>query len=186
MPDYIPRTDEGKILWLNQFLSWVTVNGATHGLGSTDISLLTTAVGNATNSFSVHETAQAAARAACSTKNDNIGAAIALAREDAQRIQTYPSTTDADRHNAGITIPDTTPTPSSDDKILNIPAPLLLLDFSVRRQVTIHWGPNPHNEHQNARPAGNQIRCGRTALRPWNRLRIRGRPRPDRPLGVPR
>jgi len=154
MPDYIPRTDEGRILWLTQFTAWLNANGASHGFNSIDINAMTTATTAATTAFTGYETARAAAKAARTTKDDKIGEAIALAREDAQRIQTYPTTTDADRANAGLTIPDTTSTPSSDDKILTTPAPLLLLDFSVRRQVTIHWGPNPHNEHQNARPAG--------------------------------
>ena len=32
--------------------------------------------------------------------------------------------------------------------------PLLLLDFHLRHQVSIHWGPNPGNERQNAKPRG--------------------------------
>lgn len=51
-------------------------------------------------------------------------------------------------------MPDTIPTAASAQDVLTTPAPLLLLDFSVRRQVTIHWGPNPGNEHGNARPSG--------------------------------
>ena len=108
----------------------------------------------ATTAFTDNETAQAAAKAATAAKNDALGAAIALARDDAQRIQTYPTTTDADRAAAGLTVPDSTPTSTPADKILTIEPPLLLLDFSQRRQVTIHWGVNPHNERENARPQG--------------------------------
>ena len=49
---------------------------------------------------------------------------------------------------------DTTPTRLAPDAIFAIPPPLLSLDFSIRHQVTIHWGPNPCNERNNARPAG--------------------------------
>lgn len=154
MADYIPSTDEEKIMWLNQFTTWLNANGAAHGFNSVDMNAMLTATTAATTAFTDHENAKAAARAATAEKNDKLGAAIALARDNAQRIQTYPTTTDAARAEAGLTIPDTTPTAEAEDKILTIPAPLILLDFSVRRQVTIHWGPNPSNEQRNARPAG--------------------------------
>ena len=154
MSHYIPSTDIEKIAWLVRFTAWMVTNGVNHGFSQNDINDLTTVTNTATNTYTAHETAQDAAIGATAAKNNTLSTAIALARDDAQRLQVYPTTTDSDRGNAGITIPDTTPTATLEDKILAIPAPLLLLDFSVRRHVTIHWGPNPSNERQNGRPHG--------------------------------
>lgn len=154
MADYIPGTDEGKILWLNQFTTWLVANGGIYGFNTGDINAMQAATTTATTSFTDHETAKAAARAACATKHNDIGAAIALARQDAQRLQTNPAMTDGARAEAGLTIPDDIKTAASPDAISEITPPLMQLDFSIRQQVTIHWGPNPGNEHQNAKPAG--------------------------------
>jgi hypothetical protein len=154
MADYIPRSDEEKVIWLNQFSNWMLANGATHGFTVDEVNAMRTAALVAMDALTDLETARAAAKAATATKNTAMGTAIALAREDAQRLQSWPGTTDTDRADAGITIPDKTPTKTPDDYILTIEAPLILLDFSVRRQVTIHWGPNPADEQQNGRPAG--------------------------------
>ena len=154
MPDYIPSTDIDKVMWLNQFSNWLLANGATHGFTVPEVDAMRDAATVASEAYTDLETARAAARAATATKNDALGAAIAMARADAQRLQNWPTTTDADRAAAGISIDDGQPSPASPEAILTVPAPLILLDFSVRRQVTIHWGQNPANENLNARPAG--------------------------------
>ena len=154
MADYIPRDDAGKILWLENFRTWLTAYGGTHGFAPAEISAFVTAVGNASFAVTNNQTSQAIARSTTAAKNTAIAAAIALARDDAQRIQTYPTTTDAERAAAGITVPDTTGTAAAADAVMSVPSPLILLDFSVRRQVTVHWGPNPSNERENGRPGG--------------------------------
>ena len=110
--------------------------------------------GTANTAFADHVTAQAAAKAATATKNQALGEAIAMARDIAQRVQLDPNTTDADRAAAGLTMPAVGPTPTSADAIMALDPPQQLLDFSIRHQVTVHWGPNPGNEHQNAKPHG--------------------------------
>ena len=98
MRDYIPKDDAGKVLWLNSFSLWLTTNGAAHGFTPAEMTAMATAAGNAAFTLGNNATEQA------------IAAAIALARDDAQRLQTWPTTTDAERAAAGITIADTTPT----------------------------------------------------------------------------
>lgn len=157
MSDYIPSDEAGKILWLTNFAAWLSAHGAGHGFSPAEIFDLNGRVSGATSAVANNVTQQAAARAATAAKNAAITSAIDLARDDAQRLQTAPGMTDAERAAAGITILDVTPTPGAGGGaggILTIPPPLLLLDFSVRRQVTVHWGTNPANEHQNARPSG--------------------------------
>ncbi|HOC67831.1 MAG TPA: hypothetical protein PKO23_03420 [Candidatus Hydrogenedentes bacterium] len=154
MSDYIPRSAGERILWLNRFSSWLLAHGAAHGFTVDEVNAMRDAATVAMDAYTDLEAARAAARAATATKNATLVAAVALAREHAQRIQAWPTTTDADRADAGLTVPDTTPTKTPEDLVLTVPAPLILLDFSVRRQVTVHWGPNPANEQQNGRPRG--------------------------------
>ena len=167
MHDYIPRGEAGRIRWLSNFAMWLNAHGATHGFSPAEISAVNAAAADAALAVTNSATQQAAARVAITAKSIAITAALKLSRTTAKRLQSYPTTTDGDRAGAGITIPDTTVTAAPPDHVMTIPPPLLLLDFSVRRQVTIHWGPNPSNEHQNARPAGTfgcQIQAARGGL----------------------
>ena len=154
MNDYIPKDEANRLIWLTNFSNWVNLNGLTHGFTAAEISALSNASAEAATAVGVNATAQANARAATIAKNTALGDAIALARADAQRLQSWPTTTDEDRAAAGITVPDSDSTSTPGDQVLTVAPPLLLLDFSVRRQVTVHWGPNPSNELKNGRPAG--------------------------------
>jgi len=154
MHDYIPTNEADKMQWLANFTTWVGINGASHGLSPTEANDLVVKTGNANSAFGDNVAAQAAAKAATAAKNTALAEVFAMARDFAQRIQNDPNTSDADRAAAGLTIHDAGITPTHADDALTIAPPLLLLDFSVRRQVTIHWGTNPANEHQNHRPAG--------------------------------
>ena len=154
MPDYIPRGEASRILWLSNLAAWLNAHGATHGFTPAEISAFNTAATAAKTALSDNVALKAAARAGTTTKKAAIAAALEMARDNVRRIQSAPNTTDGDRGAAGITIPDTNPTPTPADAILTIEPPLLVLDFSVRHQVSVHWGPNPANEQQNGRPAG--------------------------------
>jgi len=154
MADYIPGDEAGKINWLGIFAPWIGANGATHGFSPAEITDFLATAAQAPLEVDNYLIAQAALRAALTTKHTAINAAIERSRDFAQRLQNDPNTTDADRSAAGITIRDTIGTPEALSDILTIPAPRILLNFSVRRQVTIHWGPNPGDERHNGRPAG--------------------------------
>ena len=154
MADYIPKDEPTRLLWLLNAATWLTANGAAHGFTPAEITAYTTVVAGASTALTNNVTAQAAAKAATAAKNTAFGAAIALARDNAQRLQNDPNMTDEERAAAGLTIRDTTPTPTAADDVMLIEPPLLKLDFDIRRQVTAHWGPNPGDERHNGRPAG--------------------------------
>ena len=151
---YIPDIEAEKIVWLENFNNWVAANGATHGLSATEITELDTKKGAADTAFTANVAAQDAARGATANKNNLLGDVIAYARDLAQRIQHDPNTTDQDRGNAGLTIPDDDPSKSDPDDILSVTPPDVHLDFSIRQQVTVHWGPTPQDERRNGRPHG--------------------------------
>jgi len=154
MPGYIPSSDAEKLIWLANFNTWTGAKGVTHGLSPADVAQLDTETGNSNIAYADYTTARDAAQGATANKNAVLGQAIALARDLAQRIQHDPNTTDQDRADAGLTVPDHTPTPHDADAVLAITPPIVHLDFSIRQQVTIHWGPNPQDERNNGKPAG--------------------------------
>ena len=154
MSDYIPSTDPEKVLWLLALTDWLETNGAAHGFTPVEITDFQTEVGAAQTALNTHIAAQDAARAATIAKNEAIGTAIATGRDYAQKLQHDLSMTDADRAAAGITVPDPDKTPAAPQSVAEMEPPLLLLDFHIRHQVSIHWGPNPGNEHENGKPRG--------------------------------
>ncbi|MCK5861781.1 MAG: hypothetical protein KAH38_04815 [Candidatus Hydrogenedentes bacterium] len=154
MDDYIPGNETKKVQWMKSFAVWLTAHGATHGFSSDEITAFNTAATAASTAVADNSKAQTAARAATTTKNTAITRVTTLARRNAQRLQSVPHMTDKDRSEIGITIRDTIKTAVSADAIKAIEPPMLLLDFSVRRQITIHWGHNPANENKNGRPTG--------------------------------
>ena len=154
MSDYIPSNEAEKIAWLNHFTTWLLANGGTFGFNTGDLTSMQNATNEAATSFTDNESAKAAAIAATATKNNKVGEALALARQDVRQLQANPQVTDGDRGNAGITIPDTDKSEQSADAIAEIDSPILYLDFSIRHQVIVHWGPSPKDEQRNAKPHG--------------------------------
>lgn len=150
---YIPDDDMGKILWFKAFDTWLQAHGAAHAFSPADIAELTAKTAEFDAALLANQKAKAAAKAATEAKNAARTTVTALARRYAQKLQTDLMMTDGERAAAGLTVPDTTPTPTDPEAIFVVEPPLLLLDFSKRHQVTIHWGPNPGNERNNARPA---------------------------------
>ena len=63
-----------------------------------------------------------------------------------------PLVSDDQRLEMGYPPRDKEPTPTSPDYVANLEPPILLLDWSKKSQVTAHFGVNPQNEKQNAKP----------------------------------
>lgn len=154
MADYIPSKESEKIKWLLNFTTWMNGHGTSHGFTQSEVMTLYFEVMQARSAVKMNNTRHAEAKGAAAAKNQKLGAALALARALAQRIQLHPNTTDQDRADAGLTVRDHQPTKSDPNIIYTTTPPLLDLDFSIRQQVIIHWGPNPQDERHNGRPPG--------------------------------
>jgi len=152
--DYIPQRDAEKLAWMKTFGVWLSAHGTDHGLTSQQISDYLALYVDAESKYEAHNLAKDAAQAAASAKNIGIGEAEAEARDLAQILQQNPDMTDPLRLEAGLTAPDTSPTPIAPGIIEELLPPLLRLMFAIRRQVAIHWGTNPDNERLNKRPPG--------------------------------
>lgn len=71
-----------------------------------------------------------------------------------RRMSAHPNMTSAIRTALGLKDLDTTPTPLGPESLADAGAPQLDVDISQRKRAKLHWGPNPLNEANNARPPG--------------------------------
>jgi len=98
--------------------------------------------------------ARTAARAATETKDEALAGFKARVRTIVGRIQKSVNMTDDIRELLTITVPDREPTPLDPGYITSLPAPLVVLDFSVRGICRLHIGVNPSDERNNGLPPG--------------------------------
>ena len=152
--NYIPADDPGKLAWLKNFDAWLQAHGAAHGIDAETLAEMAARTAGFGASLQAQRLAHAAARAATQEKNGMRASALTLGRACAQHLQSALSMTDEERAAAGLTVPDRKPTPTEPGSMFLLKPPLLELDFSIRRQVIIHWGPNPGDEHRNGKPEG--------------------------------
>ena len=152
--DYIPHSEAEKIAWLKRFNAWMQVNGTTKGFTAAELSDLDGDVTTADTAYGNCEIKEAEYHGEVQLKQHSIADATGLSRDYVKRLQAEPTMTDQDRADAGVTVPDTTKTPTSPSAIEDITPPLGFLEFDKRSRVTIHVGPNPQNERENGKPAG--------------------------------
>ena len=154
MGDYLPQSMAELLEWLKHFVAWMVAHGAAHGFTNAEITELQTKVVALEAACLDSDVREAAYHAGIQTKKLSGAETVALTRADVKRLQASPTMTDADRADAGLNVADTEPTALSADYIREIDRPSVLADHSVPLQVTLHWGFNPHNEHENAKPKG--------------------------------
>jgi len=152
--DYIPDPDATFDGWLVNFYNQLKIVGPAVGLAQSVIHDVEGATSQWATDYHAQIAAKNAARAATETKDESRDDTEKLVRSVVRQLQANPQLTDAQRELLGITVPDTTPTPQSPDYVLSVPPPLQSLDFSQRQQITNHFGTNPENESENAKPDG--------------------------------
>jgi len=152
MPDYIPQGDAEFDTWFANYQAYLAAHVAELGLTPAQALAVLGAKTMWGLSYSNHITSQAAARSAQATKEDKLADAIVVIRATTNFIQSRPETTDAQRAALGITVPDREPTPIDPTAITRVNPPLLWGDTSKPRVLTLHFGPKPQNERENAKP----------------------------------
>jgi len=150
--DYLPGSEAELIAWLKRFAAWMTTHGTAKGFSAAEVTEVVTRIATAETGFDDCEILEAAYRAGVQTKRHSIADAVTLTRADVRRLQADPTMTDTDRAESGITVPDTEPTKTSEEAVRELPLPILVLDWSKPLQVILHWGTNPGDERNNARP----------------------------------
>ena len=151
MADYIPQADAGFDAWQANFMSVVGADPTAYGLVAGDLTVATTLQATWAAAYPAHITAQAAAQAARQAKDDARAAFEPSVRLLVRRIQAQPPAivTDTERAAAGITVPDTNPTPVGPPTT----APTATVDTAQRLQHTVHFR-DATTPNSKAKPAG--------------------------------
>ena len=154
--DYIPSSDIGFDQWLEKFRNYVVTHYTQLGLSVAEKDELISKHIAWNTRYGAHIAATDAVRGTKEMKDNAKEDAESFAREIAQRITTYSGTTDADREAMELTVRDTEPTPLSEDVVINATPPTVYIDHSQPRIAIVHFGDNPKNEKENAKPDGIQ------------------------------
>ena len=154
MSGYIPGSDIEFDQWLENFTNYVSAHCLQIGVSTMEKSTLVARNSDWDSKYQAHILAKAEARGAREMKDNERKNAEEYARYLAQRITTYSGTNDADREAMGLTVPDKEPTPLSEDVVLTTPPPTVIIDHSQPRMAIVHFGANPQNEKENAKPPG--------------------------------
>ncbi len=151
---YIPYRDGDFDSWQNNFVSYVITNSAALGITPAEVTELQNAQTAWNSSFPASITAKNASRGAVELKDEDKDTLESIARLLTRKIQARKETTDTQREGLGITVPDMDPTALSEDVVLNATPPMIHIDHSKPRMAFVHFGANPQNEHENAKPDG--------------------------------
>jgi len=149
---YIPNPDAEFDEWLQKFKNALKLLAQQIGIDNADVTAVETLTNSWVTAFQNHLAMQDSARAATETKDEARADAETYVRRLAREIQAKANTTDAHREQLGITVKDVEPTPTSPDYVQTLPVPLVMVDFSQPERAIIHFGTNPGDERNNAKP----------------------------------
>jgi len=150
--DYIPSSEAEILEWLTRFKTWLLANGTSHGLSQQEVDDIVAAIDTAIAACAECDIREAAYHAGIQDKRHDLADALSAVRAVVKRLQADPTMTDGARADAGMTVPDSQPTPSSQQAVLELNVPQFILDWSKPHQITIRWGTNPGDERNNAKP----------------------------------
>ncbi len=150
--DYIPAQDAAFEAWITNYLLYAAANAGALGLTPAQVLEMQTNKINWSLAWNNSTAADAAAQAATAVKGARRADAEKTYRQITNYIQSRKETTDAQRQALGITVPDREPTPIDPTAITRVNPPLLWGDTSKPRVLTLHFGPKPQNERENAKP----------------------------------
>lgn len=107
MPDYIPGSDTGFQVWVNNFVTYANGHLIDLGITPPDIIPISSAHMNFTMKMTANVTAQQAAQSTRQAKDDSRDVLEAAVRQLVQKLQASSSVDDAERAALGITVADT-------------------------------------------------------------------------------
>ena len=154
--DYIPHSDIGFDAWFDKFTAYVVAHAAQLGVSPMEVSTLVAKNADWNTKYGAHISATDTVRGTKEMKDNSRKDGKSYSRDLAQRITTYSGTGDDDREAMELTVRDTIKTPLSEDVVLNAIPPTVYIDHSQPRIAIIHFGDNPKNENENAKPDGIQ------------------------------
>ena len=152
--NYIPGPDGDFNTWQAVFVDYVIANSMALDISMSEKAEL---VGTRTDweyHYLTHMNSQNKAKGDTELKEDFRDAHESKIRQFTKKIQARPETTDAQREGLGVTVPDTTPTPLSENIVLAEPPPVIKPICTAPKQVTIKWYPDQTVTDSEAKPQG--------------------------------
>ena len=167
--DYIPAPDTDFNNWQSNFVTYANANLAALGLVAGDMTPVTTAQSAWSSNYAEHLTAVTAALSARQVKDTSRAAYEAAIRPLVRRLQASPAVDDGERQSLGITVRDTTGTPSTPPTS----RPLVKVECMRLRHVIEFMDENTPT--RKAKPAGVN------GAEIWVKLLAVGQPPPTNP-----
>ena len=152
--DYMPKTKADFELWQANFVDKVTTTPAAYGLLPADVVDVAADSTAWQASLAALTVAQNASKAAAQTNDEDMDALKSELRSLVKRIQARKATTDAQRQELGITVPDTTRTPLSEQIVLTTPPPVIQAKCTGPKTVRLDWYPTQAPGESEALPQG--------------------------------
>jgi hypothetical protein len=152
--EYMPSTKADFELWQVNFVTKVVATPAAYGLTPAEVVNLAAYSTAWQTSLAALTVAQNASKGAAQTNDEDMDALESEMRSLTKRIQARPATTDAQRQELGITVPDLTRTPLSDQIVLTTPPPVIQAKCTGSKTVRIDWYPTQAPGESEALPQG--------------------------------
>jgi len=149
---YLPRDTLSLDAWLANFVAYVVLNQVLLGLTVQEVSDIVAALTEWQLKLAAHQAAELAAASAVDDKDTAKADILALVHPMVAKLQATASVTDGMREAMAITVRDGTLTTLSPDYVAQLTAPIVLLNAANRGQMSVAFGSNPANEHENAKP----------------------------------
>ncbi|MFH1231287.1 MAG: hypothetical protein V1709_07305 [Planctomycetota bacterium] len=151
---YIPSTDADFEIWQANFVAKVVATPTAYGLVAADVIDVAADSTDWQTDLAALVVAQNAAKGAAEEKDEARDALESEIRSLVKRIQARPATTDAQREELGITVPDLTRTPLSEQIVLTTPPPIVEAKCTGAKTVRIGWYPTQDPGESEALPQG--------------------------------
>ncbi|MEW6026291.1 MAG: hypothetical protein AB1599_03225 [Planctomycetota bacterium] len=150
--DYIPKSKAEFNGWFRNFEANVGPIATALGIAPAFVTAVTAAYADWTLTYTAMQTAHNAAEAATGTNDVSLANAYGAIRPLVKMMQGNPNMTVAQRQTLQVTDPDKNPTPTAPEYVGSLPPPNLILDWSKKSKVVVHFGVAPENEKRNAKP----------------------------------
>lgn len=150
--DYMPKSKAEFNGWFSNFEANVGPIATALGIAPAFVTALTAAYADWTLTYTAQQTAHNASEAATGTNDVSLANAYSAIRPLVKMMQGNPNMTVAQRQTLQVTDPDKNPTPTSPEYVGSLPPPNLILDWSKKAKVVVHFGVTPANEKLNAKP----------------------------------
>ena len=154
MPHYIPQSDPSFDKWQKHFMEYLGVHVDHLGITTEELNEAKDAQTGWHDGYTVHTNTQNAAMGATQEKDEAQDAFVTVIRQLTRKIQARKETTDKDRKGLGITVPDRTPTPLSDQIVLTEQPPRIDVACEAPKQARIDWYCTPVGTEREALPQG--------------------------------